>query len=61
MRATSARGTIDLPVAVDDSLPKGTAFIASNRSGPGAADLIDIGETVTDLRIQVIDGAGVAS
>jgi NADH-quinone oxidoreductase subunit G len=54
VRATSSRGTVDLPVAVDDSVPRGTAFIASNRSGPGAADLIDVGEPVTDLRIQVI-------
>ncbi len=57
VRVASARGTIDVPVAPDAAVPKGTAFIASNRSGPGAADLIDVDVSVTDLRVQVIGGA----
>jgi formylmethanofuran dehydrogenase subunit D len=52
---TSSRGTIEVPVGVDATVPKGTAFIASNRSGPGAADLIDVDAAVTDLRIRVIE------
>jgi NADH-quinone oxidoreductase subunit G len=52
---TSSRGTIEVPVGADETVPKGTAFIASNRSGPGAADLIDADAAVTDLRIRVIE------
>jgi predicted molibdopterin-dependent oxidoreductase YjgC len=55
VRVTSSRGTIDVPVATDRAVPKGTAFIAANRSGPGAADLVDVDVAVTDLRIQVIE------
>jgi predicted molibdopterin-dependent oxidoreductase YjgC len=61
VRVTSSRGTIDVPVATDRAVPKGTAFIAANRSGPGAADLVDVDVAVTDLRIQVIDGVGTGS
>ncbi len=58
VRVTSSRGTVDVPVGADGAVEKGSAFIASNRSGPGAADLVDVGEAVTDLRIQVIDAEG---
>jgi anaerobic selenocysteine-containing dehydrogenase len=56
VRATSARATIRIPVAEDRAIPRGTAFIAFNRSGIGAADLIELTEPVTDLRIQT-DGS----
>jgi hypothetical protein len=35
------------------------AFIAVNRSGRGAPDLLDIGEPVTDLRVETIPAPSV--
>jgi predicted molibdopterin-dependent oxidoreductase YjgC len=54
VRVTAARGSIELPVAIDDAVPAGTAFIAANLEGPGAGDLIDIDAPVTDLRVETI-------
>ncbi len=45
-------------VASDDATPRGTAFLAVNRAGPGAADLIDVDAPVTDLRVETLVGAG---
>jgi hypothetical protein len=30
------------------------AFLAINRAGPGAADLVDVTATVTDLRVETL-------
>jgi NADH-quinone oxidoreductase subunit G len=54
VRVSAARGSVDLPIVSDVSLPPGTAFIAANTEGPGAADLIDIDAPVTDLRVETI-------
>ncbi len=54
VRVTSTRGTVELPVQTDDRVAFGTAFIVSNVAGPGAQDLIDIEQPVTDLRVETI-------
>jgi anaerobic selenocysteine-containing dehydrogenase len=54
VRVTSARGTVELPLASDRSTPQGTAFLAVNRQGPGASELIDPNEPVTDLRVETL-------
>jgi NADH-quinone oxidoreductase subunit G len=54
VRVTSSRGTIELPIAVDRSTPRGIAFVPRNRAGIGAADLIDIDAPVTDLRVETL-------
>jgi NADH-quinone oxidoreductase subunit G len=54
VRITSARGTVELPLAADGSTPQGTAFLAVNRQGPGASELIDPNEPVTDLRVETL-------
>jgi NADH-quinone oxidoreductase subunit G len=54
VRATTGRGSVELHVAADPSTPQGTAFIAVNQAGPGAADLIDLSEPVTDLRVETV-------
>ncbi|MFA5882424.1 MAG: NADH-quinone oxidoreductase subunit NuoG [Acidimicrobiia bacterium] len=54
VRATSARGTVEIAVRADAATPQGTAFLASNRSGPGVGDLVDAGEAVTDLRVETL-------
>jgi anaerobic selenocysteine-containing dehydrogenase len=54
VRITSARGSVELPIAADRGTPQGTAFLAVNRAGPGASELIDPDEPVTDLRVETI-------
>jgi anaerobic selenocysteine-containing dehydrogenase len=49
VRISSARGTVELPIVADRSTPQGTAFLAVNRQGPGASELVDPNEPVTDL------------
>jgi NADH-quinone oxidoreductase subunit G len=58
VRATSSRATIEVFVASDAATPRGTAFLAVNRAGPGAADLIDVDAPVTDLRVETLVGSG---
>jgi NADH-quinone oxidoreductase subunit G len=54
VRATSSRGSIEVAIRADAATPRGTAFLASNRAGPGAADLIDLDASVTDLRLETL-------
>ncbi len=54
VRVTSPRGTLELPVQGDPATPLGVAFLAINRAGPGAADLVDVSAPVTDLRVETI-------
>jgi NADH-quinone oxidoreductase subunit G len=54
VRVTSPRGSLELPVLGDPSTPLGVAFLAINRTGPGAADLVDVTATVTDLRVETL-------
>ena len=54
VRVTSACGQIEVAVAADAGTPMGTAFLAANRSAPGAADLVDLGEAVTELRVETL-------
>jgi predicted molibdopterin-dependent oxidoreductase YjgC len=52
VRVTSSRTSLELPIKEDDATPLGVAFVAVNRAGPGAADLIDASQPVTDLRVE---------
>jgi predicted molibdopterin-dependent oxidoreductase YjgC len=54
VRVTSSRATVELPIAADRATPRGTAFVASNLAGAGAADLIDIDAPATDLRVETL-------
>jgi predicted molibdopterin-dependent oxidoreductase YjgC len=54
VRVTTARGSLILPVRVDPGTPAGVAFLPFNQAGPGAADLIDVTDAVTDLRVESI-------
>ncbi|HSO96182.1 MAG TPA: NADH-quinone oxidoreductase subunit NuoG [Acidimicrobiia bacterium] len=54
VRVTSLGGSIDLPVRDDPHTEPGSAFIAVNRTGPGAPDLIDVTSPVTELRVETI-------
>jgi predicted molibdopterin-dependent oxidoreductase YjgC len=54
VRVTSPRGTLELPVRTDRAVPPGIAFLAFNRAGVGAAELIDATAVVTDLRVETL-------
>ncbi|HMF04021.1 MAG TPA: molybdopterin-dependent oxidoreductase, partial [Acidimicrobiia bacterium] len=57
VQATSARGSVVLPVRAAPGIPRGIAFLTFNQPGPGAADLIDTSAAVTDVRLETA-GAG---
>ncbi|MGH9027599.1 MAG: molybdopterin dinucleotide binding domain-containing protein, partial [Acidimicrobiia bacterium] len=52
VRVSSARGSIEISLRADAATPAGTAFLAFNQPGPGAADLIDAGHATTDIRLE---------
>ena len=60
VRVSSASNAIELVVAADRRVPEGSASLASNRSGAGAFDLVDITGPLTELRIETIEAGGVS-
>ena len=54
VRVSTARGSVELPLRGDSMTPLGVAFVAVNRMGLGAPDLIDATATVTDLRVETL-------
>jgi NADH-quinone oxidoreductase subunit G len=52
VRVTSPRASLTLPVVSDDAVPRGSAFLAYNLGGEGAADLLDASAIVTDVRVE---------
>ena len=58
VRVSSASNAIELAVSTDPRVPEGTALVATNRSGAGAFDLVDVAGPLTELRIETIDGGG---
>ena len=54
VRVSSARTSLVLDVAADASVLRGSAVLAFNAPGEGAAELIDAGQPVTDVRIETV-------
>jgi len=52
VRVTSSRISTTLTVTADAGLPRGSCWLAFNLESPGAADLIDGAEPVTDLVVE---------
>jgi NADH-quinone oxidoreductase subunit G len=52
VRLSSARGSITLAAVAEPGLPRGSASVVFNLAGPGAADLIDAGAAVTEVRVE---------
>ena len=52
VRVTSARGQLDLPMRADVGVPLGNAVLPWNLPKHLAADLVDAGNVVTDLRVE---------
>jgi predicted molibdopterin-dependent oxidoreductase YjgC len=49
-----ARGTLTMPAVADAGLPRGSACLPFNRSTPGAAELIDARDAVTEVRLETM-------
>jgi hypothetical protein len=54
VRVSSSRKSLLLDVAADPHVLRGSAVLAFNAPGDGAADLIDAGQPVTDLRVETV-------
>jgi formate dehydrogenase major subunit len=54
VRVSSRRTTLTLMARSSGRVPRGAAFLAFAQSGPGAADLIDVGVPVTDVRVETL-------
>jgi len=54
VRVTSARGSLTLGAVADSSVLRGSAVLRFNQPGPGAADLIDARQPVTDVRVETV-------
>ena len=52
VRVTSPRGSMTVATVADLGLPKGSAAMVFNVGDPGAADLIDVGASVTEVRVE---------
>ncbi len=52
VRVTSAHGQLDLPMRADAGVPLGNAVLPWNLPKHLAADLVDAGSAVTDLRVE---------
>jgi NADH-quinone oxidoreductase subunit G len=54
VRVISPHASLDLPLHTDASTPEGVGFLAVNRDGSGAAELIDLTVPVTDVRVETL-------
>ncbi len=52
VKVSTPKATIVLPLAADDSVQRGTAWIPYNQTGASAGELIDAMAAVTDVRIE---------
>jgi anaerobic selenocysteine-containing dehydrogenase len=59
VRVSSSRGSLTLTAVADRSVLRGSAVLAFNQPGPGAAELIDASLPITDVRVETV-GAGPA-
>ena len=52
VRVISTRSTLSLEAIADPGVPHGSAAVNFNLAGLGAGDLIDVGQPVTDVRVE---------
>jgi NADH-quinone oxidoreductase subunit G len=57
LRVSSSRTSLVLEAEADAGVPRGSAVCTFNQPGPGAGDLIDAVQPVTDIRIETISGS----
>ncbi|HSH22567.1 MAG TPA: NADH-quinone oxidoreductase subunit NuoG [Acidimicrobiales bacterium] len=61
LQVSSSQGRVVLEAVTDMAVPQGSAVVVFNQPGPGAADLIDAGAPVTEVRIQTLSGSSGAT
>jgi hypothetical protein len=54
VRVSSSRGSLTLTAVADRAVLRGSAELAFNQPGPGAADLIDASLPITDVRVETV-------
>ena len=54
VRVTSSRTSLTMGVVADKAVPRGSALLAFNQPGDGAADLIDSTSPITDVRVETL-------
>ena len=54
VRLSSKRASIECDVAIDDRIARGTATVAHNHPGLDVRSLIELGDPVTDVRIETV-------
>ena len=54
---SSSRASLVLDVAADPGVLRGSAVLAFNAPGDGAAELIDADQPVTDVRVETMEPA----
>jgi NADH-quinone oxidoreductase subunit G len=58
VRVSSSKKSLVLDVSADPHVLRGSAVLAFNAPGEGAADLIDATQPVTDLRVETVGPSG---
>jgi len=58
VRISAPRGSFVLPAAADSGIPRGTAWMPFSQPDGGASRLIDSAESVTDVRLETVQGEG---
>ncbi|MHB1924149.1 MAG: NADH-quinone oxidoreductase subunit NuoG [Acidimicrobiales bacterium] len=58
VRISAPRGSFVLPAAADPGVPRGSAWMPFSQPDGGASRLIDSAESVTDVRLETVQGEG---
>ncbi|HUZ44957.1 MAG TPA: NADH-quinone oxidoreductase subunit NuoG [Acidimicrobiales bacterium] len=58
VRISAPRGSFVLPAAADPGIPRGSAWMPFSQPDGGASRLIDSAESVTDVRLETVQGEG---
>ncbi|MDP9451891.1 MAG: NADH-quinone oxidoreductase subunit NuoG [Actinomycetota bacterium] len=61
LQVTSGRGRVLLEAVADPGVPQGSVALAYNQPGPGAADLIDATQAVTEVRLETLSASASSS
>ena len=61
VRVSSSRRSLVVEIVGDPAVPRGSAVLPFNRPGEGAADLIDVSQPLTEVRVERVDSDGEAA
>jgi len=61
LQVTSSQGRVVVEAVADPGVPAGSVALSFNQPGPGAADLIDVGRPVTEVRLETLSASAGAA